>query len=71
MKIEPSSLSEVYLALAVVSTVLMMEMAAFAVLGGLKPGRRLLGHSHPTQMASTLDNRAGSTTNPARRRFFW
>jgi hypothetical protein len=34
MKLEPSSTSEVYLALAVVSTVLMMEMAAFALLGG-------------------------------------
>jgi hypothetical protein len=34
MKVEPSSPGEVYLTLAVVSTVLMMEMAAFALLGG-------------------------------------
>ena len=34
MKIEPSSPREVYLTLAVVSTVLMMEMTAFALLGG-------------------------------------
>ena len=34
MKLEPSSPREVYLALAVVSTVLMMEMAAFLLLGG-------------------------------------
>jgi hypothetical protein len=34
MKLEPCSPGEVYLTLAVVSTVLMMEMAAFALLGG-------------------------------------
>jgi hypothetical protein len=34
MKVAPSSPREVYLALAVVSTVLMIEMAAFALLGG-------------------------------------
>jgi hypothetical protein len=33
MKVTPSSLGEVYLALAVVGSVLMMEMAAFALLG--------------------------------------
>jgi len=34
MNIEPSSPGEVYLTLAVVGTVLMIEMAAFALLGG-------------------------------------
>jgi hypothetical protein len=34
MKVEASSPSEVYLVLAVVSSLLMMEMAAFALLGG-------------------------------------
>jgi hypothetical protein len=34
MKIEPSSRSEVYLAVAVVSAVLVMQMAVFALLGG-------------------------------------
>ena len=34
MKIAPSSLGEVYLTFAVVGTVLMMEMVAFALLGG-------------------------------------
>jgi len=34
MIVKPSSPGEVYLTLAVVSTVLMMEMAAFALLGG-------------------------------------
>jgi hypothetical protein len=34
MKVAPSSLGEVYLTLTVVSTVLMIEMAAFALLGG-------------------------------------
>jgi hypothetical protein len=34
MKLEPSSPSEVYLALAVVSAVLVLQMAAFALLGG-------------------------------------
>jgi hypothetical protein len=34
MKVVPSSPSEVYLTLVVVSTVLMIEMAAFALLGG-------------------------------------
>ncbi len=33
MKVTPSSPAEVLLTLAVVSTVLMMEMAAFALLG--------------------------------------
>jgi hypothetical protein len=32
-KVAPSSPSEVYLTVAVVSTVLMMEMAAFVLLG--------------------------------------
>jgi hypothetical protein len=57
MKLEPSSPSEVYLALAVVSTVLMMEMAAFALLGA-EVGAKAI--RPPTQMASTLDDRAGS-----------
>jgi hypothetical protein len=34
MKVAPSSLGEVYLTLAVVGTVLMLEMATFALLGG-------------------------------------
>jgi hypothetical protein len=34
MKVAPSSLGEFYLTLTVVSTVLMVEMAAFALLGG-------------------------------------
>jgi len=34
MKIEPSSRNEVYLVLAIVSIVLAMQMAAFALLGG-------------------------------------
>jgi hypothetical protein len=34
MRVAPSSAGEVYLALAVVTTVLMMEMAAFAILAG-------------------------------------
>jgi len=34
MKLEPSSPSEVYLAVAVVSAVLVLQMAAFLVLGG-------------------------------------
>jgi hypothetical protein len=34
MRIAPSSPGEVYLTFAVVSAVLMMEMAAFALLGG-------------------------------------
>lgn len=34
MRVPPSSSGEVYLALAVVSTVLMIEMAAFAILAG-------------------------------------
>ena len=34
MKVAPSSPGEVYLAFAVVSVVLMMEMAAFTLLGG-------------------------------------
>ena len=34
MKVKPSSPFEMYLTLAVVSTVLMIEMAAFAFLGG-------------------------------------
>jgi hypothetical protein len=34
MKVAPSSAGEVYLTFAVVSTVLMIEMAAFALLGG-------------------------------------
>jgi hypothetical protein len=34
MKIAPSSLGEVCLTFAVVTTVLMIEMAAFALLGG-------------------------------------
>jgi hypothetical protein len=34
MNVEPSSPREVYLTIAVVSTVLMIEMAAFALLGG-------------------------------------
>jgi hypothetical protein len=34
MKVAPSSPGEVYLTLAFVSTVLMIEMAAFALLGG-------------------------------------
>ena len=34
MKVVPSSPSQVYLTFAVVSTVLMIEMAAFALLGG-------------------------------------
>jgi hypothetical protein len=34
MKIAPSSPGEVYLTFAVVGTVLMMEMVAFALLGG-------------------------------------
>jgi hypothetical protein len=34
MKVEPSSPGEVYLTLAVVSTILMMEMAVFALLAG-------------------------------------
>jgi hypothetical protein len=34
MKVVPSSPGEVNFALAVVSTVLMIEMAAFALLGG-------------------------------------
>ena len=34
MKVAPSSRGEVYLTLVVVSTVLMIEMAAFALLGG-------------------------------------
>jgi hypothetical protein len=33
MKVEPSSRGEVYLTLVVVGTVLMIEMAAFALLG--------------------------------------
>ena len=33
MKVAPSSLGEVYLIFAAVGTVLMMEMAAFALLG--------------------------------------
>jgi hypothetical protein len=34
MNVKPSSPSEVYFTFAVVSTVLMIEMAAFALLGG-------------------------------------
>jgi len=34
MKVAPSSVSEVYLTFAVVGTVLMIEMAAFALMGG-------------------------------------
>jgi hypothetical protein len=34
MRVVPSSTSEVYFALAVVGTVLMMELAAFALLAG-------------------------------------
>ena len=34
MRVAPSSTGEVYFTLAVVTTVLMMEMAAFAFLGG-------------------------------------
>jgi hypothetical protein len=34
MKLEPSSRGEVYLTLAIVSIVLAMQMAAFALLGG-------------------------------------
>jgi hypothetical protein len=34
MNVEPSSPGEVYLTLAVVGAVLMLEMAAFALLGG-------------------------------------
>jgi hypothetical protein len=56
---------EVYLAVAVVSAVLVMQMAAFALLGAEAGAEGYWGTHMPTLMASTLHNRAGSAINPA------
>ena len=49
MKVEPSSPNEVYLTLAVVSTVLMIEMAAFGVSAQLGVASELVRRQHLDQ----------------------